>query len=292
MSLATLSPSDTIAINLNRILSRLQHALLSPESSASLRKSSLERDRVAANVEYARTLLLNLEHEAATSTANKSKKTALEADLKQKRQLIKQFTDRLFELNQLDDEVSEESAESEDEDEDRFPSYAPHVKAQGGLDVKTGSEGNEALAAAAQNLTSQLRRRGKGAEGQDEVAASGNELFAKRMGEKPTQETLLSHHRQEQENITQSLLEMAKQLKQQSVHFQETLESDKGVVDRAVQGLDKSTQSMDAAGQRINTLRRMTEGKGWWGRMKLYAFIFGLWVAAFLVVFVGPKIRF
>lgn len=85
---------------------------------------------------------------------------------------------------------------------------------------------------------------------------------------------------------------MAKQLKAQSVHFSNTLDSDKGIVDRAVSGLDKNQINMDAASQRMGTLRRMTEGKGWWGRMKLYAMIGGLWLLAFLIVFVGPKIRF
>lgn len=85
---------------------------------------------------------------------------------------------------------------------------------------------------------------------------------------------------------------MAKQLKQQSVHFGQTLEGDTAVLDRAVTGLDRNTQGMDAAGQRMGTLRRMTEGRGWLARMKLYAMIFGLWIAAFLIVFIGPKIRF
>jgi hypothetical protein len=85
---------------------------------------------------------------------------------------------------------------------------------------------------------------------------------------------------------------MARQLKQQSLHFHQTLEGDKSVVDRALSGLDKNALGMEAAGQKMGTLRRMTEGKGWWDRMKLYALIFVLWVAAFLLVFVGPKIRF
>ena len=49
---------------------------------------------------------------------------------------------------------------------------------------------------------------------------------------------------------------------------------------------------MEAAGNRMGALRRMTEGKGWWGRIRLYAIIAALWVAAFLLVFVGPKLRF
>jgi hypothetical protein len=49
---------------------------------------------------------------------------------------------------------------------------------------------------------------------------------------------------------------------------------------------------MEAAGKRMGMLRRMTEGKGWFGRMMLYAWIAGLWVVAILLVFVGPKFRF
>jgi hypothetical protein len=151
------------------------------------------------------------------------------------------------------------------------------------------------LATAAQNLTSELRRRGGAHKDGGATAATGNSLFPSKpsatTGEANT-EAVLSHNRFEQEALTDSLLEMAKQLRQQSIHFRNTLEGDKGILDRTVEGLDKSTLGMEAAGQRMGTLRRMTEGKGWWDRMKLYAIIFGLWIVAFLIVFVGPKIRF
>lgn len=188
--------------------------------------------------------------------------------------------------------------DSEEEGQDNFPSYAPAVKAEAGLEVSgTSGEGSEALQDAARSLTSELRRRG-GGEKDEAATTTGSSLFPT----KPTTttgdpsaahtEAILSHHRGEQETLTTSLLEMAKQLKQQSLHFRSTLEGDKSVLDRAVQGLDKNTQGMEAAGQRMGRLRRMTEGRGWWARLKLYAMIFGLWVVAFLIVFVGPKIRF
>lgn len=85
---------------------------------------------------------------------------------------------------------------------------------------------------------------------------------------------------------------MAKQLKQQSLQFSSSLEGDKGILDRALSGLDKNTLNMDAASRKMGTLRKMTEGKGWLARMKLYGMILGLWLIAFLIVFVGPKIRF
>ena len=262
----------------------------------------MESDRLTINpvqnIEHARTLLLSLEHSAST-LPSKSKKSALQADLQQKRETIKQLNQRIYELNQLDDAESEASVDSEDEDEDQFPSYAPRVKTNDGLDITSKEgEGNEALQNAAQNLTSQIRRRGQAAEAEGTQAASETSRFpskATTMTGNPSltqTEALLSHDRNEQENLTESLLEMARQLKAQSIYFSNTLESDKGVVDRAVSGLDRNQINMDAASQRMGTLRRMTEGKGWWDRMKLYAMIGGLWLLAFLIVFVGPKIRF
>jgi hypothetical protein len=249
------------------------------------------------NIEHARTLLLSLEHSAST-IPSKSKKTALQADLQQKRDLIKQLNQRIYELNQLDDTESDASMDSDEEDEDQFPSYAPRVQADAGRDVTTSSEGNEALLNAAENFTSSIRRRGKAEEAQGAQAASGNSLFPSKgsttTGDPnlPQTEALMSHNRNEQETLTSSLLEMAKQLKQQSVHFGQTLEGDKGILDRAVSGLDGNQLGMDAASRRMGTLRKMTEGRGWFARMKLYGLIFGLWLVAFLIVFVGPKIRF
>lgn len=205
---------------------------------------------------------------------------------------MKQLNQRLIELNELDDGTFSDDSADSDEDPDTLPSYAPRVQEEAGIEYK-GGQGNQALAAAAENLTSELRRRGKAEQGG--VTATGTSLFPQKVttttGTSST-EALMSHNRAEQESLTNSLLDMAKQLKEQTIHFGNTLEGDKSILDRAVQGLDKSTLGMEAAGQKMGALRRMTEGKGWWARMRLYALIFGLWVAAFLIVFVGPKIRF
>jgi hypothetical protein len=164
------------------------------------------------------------------------------------------------------------------------------VKAEAGRDVTTSAEGNEAFQNAAQGLASQLRRRGKAETGgAGTQAASGNSLFS---GRPSTTEAALSHERNEQESLTTNLLDMAKLLKQQSIQFGQTLEGDKGVVDRALAGLDKNTLNMDAASRKMGTLRRMTEGKGMWARLKLFGMIGVLWVIAFLIIAVGPKIRF
>lgn len=105
-------------------------------------------------------------------------------------------------------------------------------------------------------------------------------------------ESTLDAHRQEQENLTDSLLSLASQLKASSQSFQTSLEAEKSVLARAVEGLDRNITGMDAAGRRMGLLRRMSEGKGWWGRILMYVWIFGLWLVAVGIVFLGPKLRF
>lgn len=107
-----------------------------------------------------------------------------------------------------------------------------------------------------------------------------------------TTEQALSTDRLEQETLTDSLLSLATQLKSSSTAFHASLENEKSVLDRAVNGLDATTASMNAAEKRMGMLRKMTEGKGWWGRMLLNLWIVALWVVAILIVFVGPKFRF
>lgn len=105
-------------------------------------------------------------------------------------------------------------------------------------------------------------------------------------------ESELSTHRMEQDDLTNSLLALATQLKTSSQSFQSSLENEKSVLDLAVTGIDRTSATMQDAGKRMGMLRQMTEGKGLWGRMMLYAWIFALWVIAILIVYVGPKIRF
>jgi len=108
----------------------------------------------------------------------------------------------------------------------------------------------------------------------------------------PVTEALLTHHRTEQEDLTNSLLSMAKALKESSHAFGSSLESEKDVINNAAKSLDKSELGMEAAQKRIGYLRTMTGGRGWWGRMLMYAWIAGLMVVAILIVFVLPKLRF
>lgn len=107
-----------------------------------------------------------------------------------------------------------------------------------------------------------------------------------------TAEALLDQQRAEQDALSESILKMAGALKASSQRFSSTLERDRDVVARAGEGMEKTERGMDAASRRMGTLRKMTEGKGWWGRMVLYAWVYGLMVALVLLVFVMPKLRF
>ena len=108
----------------------------------------------------------------------------------------------------------------------------------------------------------------------------------------PQTEKLLAHHRLEQEDLTASLYTMAQALKASSQAFASSLELEKDVVDRATDTLSKNTTGMEAAEKRMGTLRRMTEGRGWWGRMLLYAYIMGMMAIAIFIVAFLPKLRF
>ena len=107
-----------------------------------------------------------------------------------------------------------------------------------------------------------------------------------------TKEAILDRERREQEEITEAMSRLTKELKLSSIRFSEALDEDKEVTKQAGEGIGKNELSMEAAARRMGALTRMTEGKGWWGRVILYAWVYGLMVVLVLVVFVLPKLRF
>jgi hypothetical protein len=142
--------------------------------------------------------------------------------------------------------------------------------------------------------TSTLRSRNLNASQGPTAASTSKDLFAHSQPIDTVQSssvTLVSHAA-EQETLTTSLLSLASQLKSSSLAFQTSLESEKSTLSRATEGLDRNTSGMEAAGKRMGVLRKMSEGRGLFGRLMLYAWIGALLVAAILLVFVGPKLRF
>jgi hypothetical protein len=107
-----------------------------------------------------------------------------------------------------------------------------------------------------------------------------------------TTEAILDHHRAEQDALSESILKLASELKASSHAFSASLEEDRALVDRAGRGMAQAGERMEAVTRRMGLLQRMTEGEGWWGRVKLYALVYGLMVVLVLLVGVGPKLRF
>ncbi|KAI7332941.1 hypothetical protein KC315_g4403 [Hortaea werneckii] len=308
-------------ITLNRLLTKLDSTLLqSPDPKAG--SFQYERARISANLEHARTLLLTLEKQSAT-IRTQSQRQQVQTDLQQKRDLIKRLNGKLQEFEQSaqgGDDGSDTDSESDDGDEsqDLLKQYAPaRNDAYSGIDKGESqpsapqppssqpSQSFAATAAPAPQPEIRSRRPLQASDNRDAASTTARDsLFANRSSSShPAQQTTqpptnlashelqMSHNRHEQDTLTTSMLSLAQALKHSAQQMGVSIESEKDIMKRAEGGLDKSAQGMEAAERRMGMLRRMSEGQGWWGRVKLYGFIFALWVGCFLLVFVGPKLR-
>ncbi|KAL9131748.1 MAG: hypothetical protein Q9175_006689 [Cornicularia normoerica] len=278
MPLSSLNPRDVAAIDLSRVLSRLEHKILSTDTAdPRLQHSSYERTKTSANLEYARTLLLRLEH-SSSSLKIPSQKASAQSSLSAQRALIKRLTDRLHDLEAHGDDNDllygpEDEEDILREDFPAAPATAPKPEAA------------KPAAPAIEEHISMLRNRKQPNNIPPDSAMSSTNKEAE-------QAELFIHNDTETATLTTSLLQLAQSLKASSTAFSTSLEADTEILTRATEGLDKSATGMEAAGKRIGLLKRMSEGTGWWGRMMLYAWIGGLWVLAILLVFAGPKLRF
>ncbi len=106
-----------------------------------------------------------------------------------------------------------------------------------------------------------------------------------------SEETVLDDHRREQEALSEDILRLAQALKEKSLATSRLLEDDKGVVDRVGDGMSTTTDSLSAASRSMAVLTRMTEGKGWWGRMLLLGMVYGLMALLVLLFLFLPKLR-
>ncbi|KAJ5826797.1 hypothetical protein N7447_003560 [Penicillium robsamsonii] len=311
---------DLALLNVARLFTRLEHNLLSPGTDRrSLQQSEYQRMRVNKNVEYARSLLTQLER-SLPQIKPLDRKHEAQAEIARDKQLLKRIQTLLDEEDTKAEAKEDEDDETDDDDEWKelfskpiaeksiSPVSQPkdQQKQTQPLDSQREGKGtsetqqttNSSVTASTTQTptpssTSQptpptLRNRRKTPALPTEKASATGSNTTKLAGT----ETELSTHRMEQEDLTSSLLTLASQLKSSSQSFQSTLEGEKSALDRAVSGIDRTSTTMEAAGKRMGMLRKMTEGKGLWGRMMLYAWIFGLWVVAILIVYVGPKLRF
>lgn len=225
-------------------------------------------------------MLLRLEHESSTLKIQSRKHDRQETLLAQ-RALIKRLTERLHELDNQDSDAY--SSESEGEDllgEQTQPSPTPNVSV-------SATSANPTLEHEKQNapLESNIRNRF------NPSSPSTSSGTSTALSPHLTAQQLESHST-EQMDLTSSMVSLVAQLKSSTLAFSSSLDLDNEALARAQEGLEKNETGLEVAGKRMGTLRRMSEGKGLWGRMMLYAWIGGLWIVAILLVFVGPKFRF
>ncbi|CAO1597800.1 hypothetical protein XANCAGTX0491_001595 [Xanthoria calcicola] len=270
-------PSDITAINLKRALIRLeQKILISPNPR--LTNSSFERTKTSANLEYARTLLLRLEHESSNLKIQ-SRKQDRQKTLLAQRALIKRLTERLHDLDNQDPD----SYTSESEGEDLLGTLQPVQPPADGHSPTYTDPDRRRLE---DSIEPTLRNRRPPSDLPISSSATSTALPSN-----PTAQQLESHST-EQVDLTSSMVALVAQLKSSTLAFSSSLDLDNEALARAQEGLEKNQSGMEAAGKRMGMLKRMSEGKGWWGRIMLYAWIGGLWIVAIALVFVGPKFRF
>ncbi|MCJ1265357.1 hypothetical protein MMC22_005234 [Lobaria immixta] len=231
------------------------------------------------NLEYARTLLLRLEHESH-SIRIQSRKQAAQTSLLRQRALLKRVTDRLHELDQQDE--SDEDATSSSED--LLGVYTAASKPAPASPPPQSPSLSRRKPSPESTLRNRLHPSPSTAQQSSAPSATSSAITSST--------PLLESNSNAQAALTGSLLSLATSLKNSSLAISSSLALDAETLSRATEGLDRNATGMEAAGKRMGLLRRMTEGKGWWGRMMLYAWIGGLWVLALVIVFVMPKLRF
>lgn len=300
--LLTSTGSETIDLQLAHLQKQTQTELYSP--------LPFHRSRWLRSVESARTLLLKLEHVAKDIKVQRTKRDAIK-DLAEKRAVIKKLRTRIEEIEREVETSNNNTAQSEvvfDDDTETMYDVLQQIRR---ARRKSSSNGVEAGQRVKQPETTSPVMQSESADielRKREELFSSNSNLRRRPGtnDKPTstgatttgfsdpddtEQTLMGASK-EHEDLTVSLVNMAVQLKQQARQFQFALEQDKGILDRAIEGLDQNVSAMSVASKGMKTLQRMSEEQGWLGRLRLYAYIVGLWVVAILLVFAGPKLRF
>ena len=205
----------------------------------------------------------------------------MQADLQRKRELIKRLQMRLQEPAEAQEEDSDSDSDSDSDDSLNEFSPAPTAPSS--------------TSPAPSTLRARKPRPSSSPPPSHTTARSALLGAASTRSQARTAAPLdsqLTAHRAEQTDLTDSLLGLARALKASSAGFGAALAAEKDVLARAGAGLDSNVVGMEDAGGRLGRLRRAAEGRGWWGRMMLFAYVGALWVVALVLVVVLPKLRF
>jgi len=227
------------------------------------------------------------------------------------RSVLKACEDRLDKLNQAASmnkkQADLDSSDADDDDEDMqdiLRRFAPaRANLSSGIDTEqeeTPQATNDAQThAAAAQFKSTLRSRRTGTEAATTTptattTSSNATPFPARPASSAasTTETLLTSHTLTQEDLTTSLLDLARALNKSTQSFSTALEASNPLVDNATSALDKNVGGMESAERRMGMLRKMTEGKGFFARLTLWAWVGIGWAVLLVVMFIMPKLRF
>ncbi|KAK6332519.1 hypothetical protein TWF730_004182 [Orbilia blumenaviensis] len=237
---------------------------------------------IIQNLEYAHNLLQQLENDVIGGKNPGQRQVAL-SDLQLQRNTVKRLQDVLNALELLEDKtiirVVEDPPAVEDEanrpSETPVPTVAP-PKPTVVTQSTVAPPAPTATAAPSNEPTSVLRNRlGKYPEKEEKSELST--------------EDQLFQDRHEQEDLSESLLKMAEQLKANSRRFADDLEGEKDILRIAAEGLDKNTTGLQGAGLRMLKLKQ-GQDVTWWYQMKVFAALIGLALTA-VIIFWLPKLR-
>lgn len=291
MALPIAATESTIATkNLTRLLSRLDSKLASQKATP---LSPVDRAKFAANLEYARQLLLSLESESVL-IRNTSTRQSVLSGLGVQKQAIRRLNEQLLVMAAEGEE--EEEGDSTDDDDNEREGEGEEVKKLSAFpaEVNGGNppQQSENTPTSTTTTTSTLRNRFR-------PATPTNHHQRKQLFSLPDStaaatdadtEKHLSSQRAEQEHITADMLSLAQALKQSSLRFGSELENEKALLDMAQEGLDKNTLGIEGTGRKLEALRR-DENVGLLWSILYPIIIVGLAFVVLFVLFFAPKLR-
>lgn len=231
---------------------------------------------MAANLEYARRLVHDLESDHTLSV----KRPKIQTDLANYKATIRRLNETLHVAEQAAPKGWIENDGEEDEEEDSGEETEDIGEVKQEIPVQEEHDDYERLnrpksqglrsppqpAPSTPAVASTLRRTTAGKKSEAEKRQA---LFQKAgsigaVAGEENAEAALDEQRKQQEDITEDLLKMARMLKESSMSFGKTLEDEKGYLDEASKGLDRNSQGMEVAGRRIEHLRKKESVSFYW----------------------------
>lgn len=301
--LLTPTPDEKLNARLEPLRKQTQAELWSP--------LPFHRMKWLRSIEGARNSLLKLEQAVSNIKVQRAKREVVK-DLALKRNVIKKLRNRVEEIGREAESGSRQNLQGtgslnrdHNDDSESMLDVLQQIRQSRGLGKENKTQalvepigGNENYDKGIEHdrprddelfeSSSSVRRR----QGKQESSASTSTGRATGYSDQQRKEQSLLNESKEHESLTTNLLDMAAQLKQQARQTQFTLSEDKGLLSRALEGLDQNVAAMGIASKGMKTLQRMNEEQGFWGRLKLQALIAGMWLLAIMLVFIGPKLRF